>query len=256
MSEQDTGGSDNQTNATAEGDTQQQAPNLGAIRKAGQKEVLDVLAKVTGQQFGSTRDAAAFVEQLLGARGNDGNNNANAGGAQPKVKETSNRLESTVQELQKQLQSMQSQLAEKDQTVRKTSLQSQIKDAAVKTGFDPSMLDLATSLFEQQIAFDNDGSFYVKGNDGQVKLDNNGNPYTLDKLAQEILKSRPKLAVEESRTGTGTKFGVRSSTMGPGGDMPDAATDPEGWKAWKNANGVGPKGQGKFGVTMSRRTLG
>jgi Tfp pilus assembly protein FimV len=251
MSDMDTGDTVSQTNATAEGDTQQNTPNLGAIRKAGEKGVLDVLAKVTGQQFGSTRDAAAFVEQLLSAR-----NTTNAGDAQPKVKETSNRLESTVQELQKQLQNMQSQLAEKDQTVRKTSLQSQIKDAAVKTGFDPSMLDLATSLFEQQIAFDNDGSFYVKGGDGQVKLDANGNPYTLDKLAQEILKSRPKLAAEESRTGTGTKFGVRSSVQGPGGDMPDAATDPEGWKAWKSANGIGVKGQNKFGVTMGRKTLG
>jgi hypothetical protein len=248
---ENTGGSDNQVanDNAAGGDTQQiQAPNLGAIRKAGQKEVLDVLAKVTGQQFGSTKDAASFVETLLKSQATSG------GSEQPKKETSSNKANSEMNELRQMIQALQSTIAEKDQTVRKTSLQSQIKDVAVKTGFDPQYLDLSTGLFEQQIAFDEDGSFYVKSKDGGVRLDNNGEPYTLDRLAQEILKSRPKLAVEQARTGTGTKFGF--STTGPGGEMPDASSDPEGWKAWKQANGVGTKGTAKIGVNMVKRSIG
>jgi hypothetical protein len=256
MTTENTGGADNQTTAadtntsnTGEGQSQQQ-PNLGAVRKAGQKEVLDVLNKVTGQQFGNTRDAASFVESLLKAQ-TDGQNGGNE---QPKKETTSNKANGEMAELRQMIQALNSKLEEKDTIVRKTSLQSQIKDAAVKSGFDPQYLDLASSLFEQQIAFDTDGSFYVKGKDGSVKLDNNGDAYTLDKLAQEILKSRPKLANEQPRTGTGTKFGF--STTSPGGEMPDAATDPEGWKAWKTANGHGAKGGRGIGVSVVRRTLG
>ena len=244
------GGADNQDNATlaAGGDTQQTAPNLGAIRKAGQKEVIDVLAKVTGQQFGSTKDVATFVESLLQAKSTSG------GSEQPtKAKaDTSSKANGELLELRQMIQALNSRLEEKDTIVRKTSLQSQIKDVAVKAGFDPQYLDLATGLFEQQIAFDDDGSTYVKGKDGTVRLDTKGEQFSLDQLAQEILKSRPKLAVEQPRTGTGTRFGF--SSTGPGGDMPDAASDPEGWKAWKAANGHG-KGTKGIGVNMSRRVL-
>ena len=251
MSENDNGGADSQTVVTddaAGGEHQQtQAPNLGAVRKAGQREVLDVLAKVSGQQFTSTKDAATFVEQILKAQ-------TSGGTEQPKKVETSStKTNSEMAELRQMIQSLQSTLAEKDTIVRKTTLQSQIKEVAVKSGFDPQYLDLASGLFENQIAFDEDGSYYIKSKDGGVKLDQNGDPYTLDKLAQEILRSRPKLAVEETRTGTGTKFGFSATRAG--GDMPDAATDPEGWKAWKSANGVGQKGTKGLGVNVVKRSL-
>lgn len=236
-------------NAAVSDNQQTQAPNLGAIRKAGQKEVLDVLAKVTGQQFGSTKDAASFVETLLKSQANSGDSVQSK-----KVDTSSSKATSEMAELRQMIQALNSKLEEKDTIVRKTSLQSQIKDVAVKTGFDPQYLDLASNLFEQQIAFDTDGSFYVKGKDGGARLDQNGEPYTLDSLAQEILKSRPKLAVEQPRTGTGTKFGF--SATAPGGEMPDAATNPEGWKAWKQANGVGAKGTKGIGVNVVRRSLG
>jgi hypothetical protein len=38
--------------------------------------------------------------------------------------------------------------------------------------------------------------------------------------------------------------------------MPDAATNPEGWKAWKQANGINVKGAPKIGVNMVKRSLG
>jgi len=131
MSEEMTnGGADNQDNATlaAGGDTQQTAPNLGAIRKAGQKEVIDVLAKVTGQQFGSTKDVATFVESLLQAKSTSG------GSEQPtKSKaDTSSKANGELLELRQMIQALNSRLEEKDTIVRKTSLQSQIKDVAVK----------------------------------------------------------------------------------------------------------------------------
>ena len=249
MSDEATGGSvDNQATQT-QVDVDNQQPNLGAIRKSGQREVLDVLAKVSGQQFGSTKDAAAFVETLL---------KQSAGSESPEKQHqkdnSSNKSNSELKELRQMIQQLQSTIAEKDQVVRKTSLQSQIKEVAVRSGFDPQYLDLSTGLFESQLGFDDDGSYYVKSKDGGVRLDNDGQPYSLDKLAQEILKSRPKLAVEEPRTGTGTKFNF--SATAPGGEMPDAATNPEGWKAWKQANGINSKGQSRIGVNMVKRSLG
>lgn len=250
-------GNDNsQTNADAGNADQQQsaAPNLGQIRKSGQREVLDVLSKVTGQQFGNTRDAASFVEQLFKAQSTSGDAANNQ--TQARSKEAPSKANGEMAELRSMIQTLQSSLAEKDQVVRKTSLQSQIKEVAVKNGFDPQYLDLATGLFESQLAFDEDGSYYVKGKDGGVKLDQNGDPYSLDKLAQEILKSRSKLALDEPRTGTGTKFGFSSRADNqPGGEIPDAATNPEGWAAWKKANGVGRKGTMGIGVQMTRRSL-
>ena len=255
MSEAEIGGSANQdaNSSDAGGDTtQQQAPNLGAIRKAGQREVLDVLSKVTGQKFSGTNDAASFIESIIKAQ-----NQQTGGTAEPthqKDTTSGNKSNSEMKELRQMIQQLQSTIAEKDQVVRKTTIQSQIKEVAVRSGFDPQYLDLSTGLFESQLGFDDDGSYYVKSKDGGVRLDNDGQPYSLDKLAQEILKSRPKLAVEEPRTGTGTKFNF--SATAPGGEMPDAATNPEGWKAWKQANGVGAKGTSKVGVNMVRRSLG
>ena len=88
-----------------------------------------------------------------------------------------------------------------------------------------------------------------------MRLDNNGNPYSLDSLAQEIIRSRPKLGVEESRSGTGTKFGFnKAQGFGSGSEMPDAATDPEGYKAWKQANGHTVRGNKSVSVTVTPRS--
>ena len=40
---------------------QNDAPNLGAIRKSGQQEVLKALGNVLGQDFGKTNDASVSL---------------------------------------------------------------------------------------------------------------------------------------------------------------------------------------------------
>ena len=218
-------------------------PNLGAIRKAGEASVLGVLSKVSGQQFSNTRDAAAFVESLLQAQNS-------VGDAQPKQEARPAKANSEMAELRSMIQGLQQELKSKDEAVRRTSVQSQIKDVAVKAGFDPQMLDIATNLFESQLAFEDNGSFYIKGANGEVKLDNQGNPYSLDLLAQDILKSRPKLAVDDARTGTGTKFGMGAGRNN--NEIPDASADLEGWKKWKEANGVGGKSLKSMMVNVNK----
>lgn len=246
MTEQVNGGTDNQ-DVDTEVTEQPNTPNLGNIRKAGQREVLDVLSRVSGQQFHGTKDAAAFIEQLVKMQTSGGNDNSQATQATNKGNTKSS---GEMAELREMIANLQSDLKQKDQVVRQTSLQSLIKDTAVRAGFDPQYLDLATNLFESQIAFDETGSFFVKGKDGNVRLDSNGDEMSLDQLATEILKSRPKLAVEDARTGTGTRFGFN---VGRGNnDVPDAATDPEGWKAWKQANGVGGKSLKGIGVQVGK----
>jgi hypothetical protein len=222
---------------------QQDTPNLGAIRKSGQQEVLNALGKVLGQDFGKTNEAISYIEQLV--------NNANGGSAKPtQTNSRSNQGGSEMAELRSMIQGLQEQVAQKDQAVRRTSLQSNIKDVAVKTGFDPNMLDIATNLFESQIDFDESGNYFVKGSNGSVKLDAKGNPYTMELLAQDILRSRPKLAADEGRSGTGSKFG-----MGIGqnnNEIPDASTDLEGWKAWKERNGIGGRNLKGMQVSVNK----
>jgi len=238
--QQSSDASQNQTEDQTVNDQQAQ-PNLGAIRKAGEQNVLSVLSKVSGQQFSNTRDAAAFVESLL---------QSNAGDAQPKQEVRPAKASSEMAELRSMIQGLQNELKSKDETVRRTNLQSQIKDVAVKTGFDPQMLDIATNLFESQIAFDDQGGFYIRGANGEVKLDTSGNPYNLELLAQDILRSRPKLATDDARTGTGTKFGF--GAKGNPDEIPDASQDMEAWKKWKENKGVGGRSLKSAMVTVNK----
>lgn len=232
------GGTDNQNDVP-----HQETPNLGAIRKSGQQEVLGALGKVLGQDFSKTADAVSFIEQLV-------NQGRNGGSEKPTSNSRSNQSTGELAELRSMIQGLQSQLEAKDQAVRKTTLQSNIKEVAVKTGFDPNMLDIATSLFESQIDFDENGNYYVKGQNGSVKLDAKGNPYTLEGLAQDILRSRPKLAADEGRTGTGSKFG--QGALGNNNEIPDASTDLEAWKAWKERNGVGSRSLKGIQVSVNK----
>jgi len=214
------------------------APNLGAIRKSGQQEVLKALGNVLGQEFGKTNDAISFIEQLV----------KNSGGAEKTREDRSNnRGNSELSELRNMINGLQDQLVQKDRAVRQSSLQSSIKETAVKAGFDPNMLDIATNLFESQIDFDETGNYFVKGANGSVKLDGKGNPYTLEALANDILRSRPKLAADEGRSGTGSKFGQGVGRNN--NEIPDASQDLEAWKAWKQQNQVG--GSSFKGLTVN-----
>ena len=216
---------------------QNDMPNLGAIRKSGQQEVLQALSKVAGVDFSKTKDAVKFVESLAKNTGDS-------------VKSNKGSSNGELAELRNMINGLQQQLQQKDQAVRHASLQSSIKETAVKAGFDPNMLDIATNLFESQIDFDESGNFFVKGANGSVKLDNKGNPYSLDQLASDILRSRPKLAADEGRTGSGSRFG-----QGVGrndSEIPDAAEDPEGWKKWKERNGIGSRSLKGMQVSINK----
>jgi len=212
-------------------------PNLGAIRKSGQQEVLQALSKVAGVDFSKPKEAVKFVESLL---------QNNAGSEQPKEAK-SGKVSGELAELRSMIQGLQGQLEQKDRSVRQATLQSQIKETAIRSGFDPDMLDIATNLFESNIDYDESGNFYVKGANGATRLDKNGNPYTLEQLAQDILKSRPKLAADQGRSGTGSRFG-QGVQRNPD-EIPDAATDLEGWKKWKEQQGIG--GRNLKGLSVS-----
>jgi hypothetical protein len=232
---------DSVANTAATGDQQvpqSNMPNLGAIRKSGQQEVLQALSKVAGVDFSKTKDAVKFVESL---------SKNNGGNVKPGKSSSSN---GEIGELRNMIQGLQQQLAQKDQAVRQTSLQANIKETAVKAGFDPNMLDIATGLFESQIAYDENGNFYVKGANGAPRLDKNGNPVGLEALAQDILRSRPKLAADDARTGTGSRFGVGVGRND--GEIPDAATDLEGWKKWKESQGIGGRSLKGMNVSINK----
>ena len=216
-------------------------PNLGAIRKSGQQEVLQALAKAAGVEFAKPKDAVKFIESLV--------QNKPVGREQPKGNKSS-QVGGELAELRSMIQGLQGQLEQKDLAVRQTTLQSQIKETAIRNGFDPNMLDIATNLFESNIDYDESGNFFVKGANGSVKLDSKGNPYTLELLASDILKSRPKLAADEGRTGTGSRFG-QGVQRNPG-EIPDASTDIEGWKKWKEQNGIGGRSLKAMSVSINK----
>jgi hypothetical protein len=222
-------------------DTGSNLPNLGAIRKSGQQEVLQALSKVAGVEFGKPKDAVKFIESLVQNKVGDSGQSKEA---------KSSKTSSELAELRQMIQGLHGQLEQKDRAVRQTALQSQIKETAVRQGFDPNMLDIATNLFESNLDFDESGNFFVKGADGSVRLDNKGNPYTLELLAQDILRSRPKLAADEGRAGTGSRFS-QGVARNPD-DIPDAGTDLEGWKKWKEQQGIGGKSLRHMTVSFNK----
>jgi len=219
----------------------QDIPNLGAIRKSGQMEVLQALSKVAGVDFTKPKDAVKFVESLTKGQ-------KSGGTVEPK--EGKGKVGGELAELRQMIQGLQGQLEQKDRAVRQTTLQSQIKETAIRAGFDPNMLDIATNLFESNIDYDETGNFFVRGANGSVKLDSKGNPYTLEQLAGDILKSRPKLAADEGRTGTGSRFGT--GVQRNPDDIPDASTDLEGWKKWKESQGIGGRSLKGMMVSMNK----
>jgi hypothetical protein len=217
-------------------------PNLGAIRKSGQMEVLQAISKAAGVDFSKPKDAVRFIESLTKGQ--------NSGGSEQPKEGKAGKANSEMAELRSMIQGLQTQLEQKDRAVRQTTLQSQIKETAIRAGFDSNMLDIATNLFESNIDYDDSGNYFVKGANGSVKLDSKGNPYTLEQLAGDILKSRPKLAADEGRSGTGSRFGqgvLRDST-----DIPDASTDLEGWKKWKESQGIGGRNLKGMMVSMNK----
>jgi len=220
----------------------QDGPNLGAIRKSGQMEVLQALSKVAGVDFAKPKDAVKFIESLTQGQ--------KSGGSDQPKEGKSGKMGGELAELRQMIQGLQGQLEQKDRAVRQTTLQSQIKETAIRAGFDPNMLDIATNLFESNIDYDETGNFYVKGANGAVKLDSKGNPYTLEQLAGDILKSRPKLAADEGRSGTGSRFG--QGVLRDPNDIPDAATDLEGWKKWKESQGIGGRSLKGMMVSMNK----
>ena len=221
---------------------QDQGPNLGAIRKSGQMEVLKALGNVLGQDFGKTRDAVSYIESLVKSTSGDTESSREV--------KSNNKVGGELAELRSMIQGLQGQLEQKDRAVRQTTLQSQIKETAIRSGFDPNMLDIATNLFESNIDYDETGNFFVKGANGSVKLDSKGNPYTLEQLAQDILSSRPKLAADEGRSGTGSRFG-QGVGRNPN-EIPDASTDLEGWKKWKEQQGIGGRNLKGMNVSINK----
>ena len=213
-------------------------PNLGAIRKSGQQEVLQALSKVAGVDFSKPKDAVKFIESLVKTTGDTVPSNKEA---------KPGKVSGELAELRSMIQGLQGQLEQKDRAVRQSTLQSQIKEVAIRSGFDANMLDIATNLFESNIDYDENGNHFVRGANGSVRLDSKGNPFTLEQLAQDILRQRPKLAADEGRTGTGSRFG--QGVLRSPDEIPDAATDLEGWKRWKEQNGVG--GRSLRGMTVS-----
>ena len=232
---------DTQPQNTVDNDIQT-GPNLGAIRKSGQQEVLQALSKVAGVDFSKPKDAVKFVESLVGQQ--------SGGSDKPSKEVKSGKVGGELAELRAMIQGLQGQLEQKDRAVRQTSLQSQIKETAIRNGFDPNMLDIATNLFEANIDYDESGNYFVKGANGSVKLDSRGNPYTLEQLASDILRSRPKLAADEGRTGTGSRFGTGVQRSPDA--ITDASSDLEGWKKWKESQGIGGRSLKALSVTMNK----
>lgn len=230
------GGSDNQeqsnSNNSGGSDNQQTTPNAGDLRRAGQREVLNVLSKATGQVFNNAREAAAYYESLKETKAGDSDQSNNKQHKQPDGKSSGE-----IAELRQMIQSLQADLSKKDTAVKQANIEAQITQAMGKNGFDPEYFDLAKIEFNKQLAFDDNGEFYVKGKDGNVRLDKNGDPFTLDLLAADIIKSRPKLAKEDARTGTGTRFGFKGPSVDVD-DQPDASKDPAAWRAWATRQGT------------------
>jgi hypothetical protein len=169
------------------------------------------------------------------------------------VENRNNRI--TNSDLQEQFMSLKQELAGKEQALRERELDSEIRQA-MGDRFDADLVDYALSKVRSNIRWD-DGAYSIVNAKGQVRYGEDGNPLTIAGLVAEVARGNPKLLRQAASATQGSGLRPRQGMFGGEAEaMPDYATDPAGFNAWAQRNGLG-KGtglKGNFGVKVSQST--
>ena len=228
-------------NQNSEGQTQ---VNPGAIRKAQTNGILNALSAASGQQFDSVEAAVAYMARTSALSATSG------GSAQPKVESQPKQGRTTTSDLHEQFQSLKNDLSRKEQMLREKELDGDIR-SAMGEKFDSDLVDYAMSKVKSNIQWNDDGTYSIVNQKGQVRYSQDGEPLTIRSLVEEVAKGNPKLLKQNmSQGGSGLRPGQGQFAGAPSEGIPDYSRDPAAFNAWATRNGLG-KNVGLKGVGVN-----
>ena len=232
---------------TPEGDDGQ--PNPGAIRKSTTQGILKAASNATGMEFHSVEDMMAALARLSAQSA--GPIAQSPQPSQPSPSEPqSSKLKMT--DLQDQFLSLKRELEVKEQRLRETELLGNIRNS-LGDRFDPDLLDYTTQQIRGQLK-EVDGQWAIVDGAGRVRYNSEGQPMSIQNLAEELAKRNPKLLRQTQSAPSGP--GLRPNGLWSGGvpgvdeAVPDYTTNPAAFNAWAAARGLG-KGVGLRGISAT-----
>ena len=237
-------GNESQVNGTPENTQSSEGQgqvNAGAIRKAQTNGILNALSAASGQQFDSVEAAVAFMARTSALSAQSG------GTAQPKVESQPKQGRTTTNDLQEQFSALQNKLAQQEQALREKELDGDIR-SAMGEKFDSDLVDYAMSKVKSNIQWNDDGTYSIVNQKGQVRYSQDGEPLTIRSLVEEVAKGNPKLLKQSMpQGGSGLRPGQGQFAGAPEEGIPDYSRDPAAFNAWAQRNGLG-KAVGLKGV--------
>ena len=220
--------------------------NPAGIRKSNTQGILNALSRASGQNLTSVEDAVAFIAKSTAQSQLGGN-------AQPveqRQPEQSTRSVSN-NDLQEQFHNLQQKLSQKETALKGKELESDILQSMGER-FDSELSEYAMQKVKSNIQWNDDNTYSIVNAKGQERYGQDGNPFTLKDLVNEVATGNPKLLKQTSSTQSGS--GLRpGQTRFAGSDiesMPDYSRDPAAFKAWQTKNGLG-RGAGLKGSTVN-----
>jgi hypothetical protein len=227
-----------QSTTTEQGSVEQKI-NPGVIRKSTTQSILKAASAASGIEFDSVETLAATLARLTAQQ-------ASVAPNQPSQESNSRRT--TNSDLQEQFVNLKQDLHRKEQALRERELDSEIR-TVMGDQFDSDLIDYALTKVRSNIQWE-DGSYQIVNQKGQVRYGEDGNPMTIKGLVNEVAKGNPKLLkISQQSSSNGSGLRPRQGMFGGESEMmPDYATDPAGFNAWAQRNGLG-RGIGLKGVS-------
>ena len=216
----------------------------GKIRKSTTQNLLNALSNASGQTFESTEAALAWAARVGASQNNGGNvEPMDKTNIQSKGRQTTN-------DLAEQFQRLQQDLSVKEQRLREKELDSDIQ-RVMGDKFDPDLLDYALTKVKSNVQWNDDGTYEIVNQKGQIRYGSDGNPLTITGLVDEIARGNPKLLKQNTLNGgSGLRPGSGRFAGAPEDSMPDYSKDPAAFNAWAQRSGLG-KNVGLKGVGIS-----
>jgi len=221
----------------------------GTIRKSNTQGILNALSRASGQKLDSVEDAVAFIAKSTAQSQLGGN-------AQPVEKSLTQQSRSVSNnDLREQFQKLQAELSSKETALKGKELESEILQA-MGDRFDSDLTEYALQKVKSNIQWNDDKTYSIVNAKGQERYGQDGNPLTIRDLVNEVGQGNPKLLKQAfTQSGSGLRPGQTRFAGSELDAVPDFATNPAAFRAWKEKRGLGSgTGLKSMGVKISDST--
>ena len=222
----------------------------GTIRKSNTQGILNALSRASGQKLDSVEDAVAFIAKSTAQ--------SQIGGNAQLVEEHRSPQQSrsvSNNDLQEQFQKLQAELSSKETALKGKELESEILQA-MGDRFDSDLTEYALQKVKSNIQWNDDKTYSIVNAKGQERYGQDGNPLTIRDLVNEVGQGNPKLLKQAfTQSGSGLRPGQTRFAGSELDAVPDFATNPAAFRAWKEKRGLGSgTGLKSMGVKISDST--